>query len=77
MSGRIYVYLCPVCKKRFRSDSPYEPCCTGPSENRDDHEMTVMMLESVTNRSDVKEVSPLLAKLRAQKPLIFDPEEMP
>lgn len=46
----VYVFECPLCRKRFRSDEPYEPACTGPSENRDDHPMEVMRL--------VKKVAP-------------------
>jgi hypothetical protein len=38
----VYVYGCPVCKKTFRYNDAYEPICTGPSENRDDHAPEVM-----------------------------------
>jgi hypothetical protein len=40
----VYIYECPACRKLFRFDDPYEPVCTGPSENRDDHSPTVMKL---------------------------------
>jgi len=40
----VYVFQCPLCKKTFRGDDPYEPICTGPSENRDDHAPEVMRL---------------------------------
>jgi len=38
----VYVFQCPTCWKTFRYDDPYEPICTGPSENRDDHAPVVM-----------------------------------
>jgi hypothetical protein len=38
----VYVYECPLCRNRFRFDDPYEPICTGPSANRDDHAPEVM-----------------------------------
>lgn len=38
----IYVYHCPTCRKTFRYDDCYEPICTGPSENRDDHPPEIM-----------------------------------
>lgn len=40
----VYVFKCPLCQKLFRTDEPYEPVCTGPSENRDDHAPEVMRL---------------------------------
>jgi hypothetical protein len=40
----VYVFECPLCKKRFRFDDPYEPLCSGPSESRDDHSPEVMRL---------------------------------
>jgi hypothetical protein len=42
----VYLYECPLCKKRFRYDDPYEPICSGPSESRDDHPPEVMRLVS-------------------------------
>lgn len=61
MLGAVYTFRCPVCGKDFRSDEPGEPCCTGPSETRDDHEMTVMRLHSVGYR----EIAPAYAEQRA------------
>jgi hypothetical protein len=40
----VYVYECPECKNRFRFDDLYEPICTGPSANRDEHTPRVMRL---------------------------------
>lgn len=40
----VYVYECPLCRKRFRYDDPYEPACSGPSESRDEHPLEVMRL---------------------------------
>jgi hypothetical protein len=40
----VYLFQCPVCRKFFRHDDPYGPACTGPSENRDDHPLQVMLL---------------------------------
>jgi hypothetical protein len=64
-----YLFRCPVCRKTFRSDEPWEPCCTGPSEMRHDHEMTVMHLE----RIDRREVGPQYAAARANGPMIQPP----
>lgn len=38
----VFLYECPTCKKQFRYDDPYEPICTGPSENRDEHPPQIM-----------------------------------
>ena len=43
----LYTYRCPVCRHRFSHDKREEPLCTGPSETRDDHEPTVMVLQTV------------------------------
>lgn len=40
----VYLYECPTCRKQFRFDDPYEPICTGPSENHDDHPPKIMKL---------------------------------
>lgn len=40
----VFLYRCPTCKKEFRYDDPYEPICTGPSENSDDHAPQIMTL---------------------------------
>lgn len=40
----VYIFECPLCKKRWRGDDAYSPVCTGPSENRDDHAPEVMRL---------------------------------
>ena len=62
-----YVFTCPMCAKFFTTDEPGEPCCTGPSESRDDHEMVVMRL----HRVDKIEVSPVMAEKRAAGQLIM------
>ena len=64
---KTYVFTCPVCQKRFKSDEPGEPCCTGPSESRDEHPMEVMRLHSV----QYEEVHPALAEARANGPLLM------
>ena len=38
----VYLFRCPLCRKDFRYDDPYEPLCTGPSETRDEHAPEVM-----------------------------------
>lgn len=40
----VYIYECPVCHKQFRFDDLFEPLCTGPSENRNDHSPEIMKL---------------------------------
>jgi len=62
-----YTFICPVCHKFYRTDEPWEPCCTGPSEMRHDHEITLMRLHRV-NKNDVH---PALAQERAAGPLII------
>lgn len=63
-----WTFKCPVCRKVFRSDhGPGEPCCTGPSEMRDEHPMTIMRLDKVEYRA----VDPLVAEARANGPLIL------
>lgn len=44
ITRHVYVYQCPLCKKQFRYDDPFEPMCTGPSESRDEHGPEVMRL---------------------------------
>ncbi len=63
----LYVYRCPVCAKRFRTRDKFEPCCTGPSESRDDHEMTLMRLEAI----DRQQIDPRYAEARTLRPLIL------
>ena len=63
----VYIFTCPICRKLFSSDEPGEPCCTGPSETRDDNEMVVMRLLRV-NREDV---NPLRAEQRAMGELLM------
>jgi hypothetical protein len=65
-----YFYRCPVCKKSFESNSPNEPCCTGTSESRDDHEMTVMLLERV----NTDYFNPIKAEKRAKSGFIVLPD---
>lgn len=62
-----YVFSCPVCLKEFRHDEPGEPCCTGPSETRDEHPMEVMRLARVENR----EVGATYAERRAAGMLLM------
>lgn len=62
-----YTFSCPLCAKQFTHDEPGEPCCTGPSEMRDDHPMEVMRLLRV-NREDV---NPLRAEQRATGELLM------
>lgn len=67
MKKAIYVFACPVCRKQFVHDEPGEPCCTGPSETSDDHEMQVMKLVRV----DRREVGPKYAQARADGQLLI------
>lgn len=66
-----YTFICPLCRKRFANDEPGEPLCTGPSESRDEHEMTVMLLERI-ERTDV---SPEVALRRASGRLLLPEDE--
>jgi hypothetical protein len=50
ISRGVYVYICPVCRKELRFDDLYEPCCTGPSETRDEHDLTVMQVHRIEPR---------------------------
>jgi len=54
----VYVYECPICRKRFRYDDAYEPLCTGPSENRDDHAPTLMRLVKTDAAKIISQGSP-------------------
>lgn len=65
-----YTFVCPLCCKQFRSDEPGEPCCTGPSEMRNDHPLEVMRLL----RIDKDEVNPVLAERRAEGRLLMPSE---
>ena len=67
MPDRVYIFRCPLCAKTYRSEEPGEPCCTGPSESRDDHELTLMHLLRV----DAIEIHPARAAVRAAGPLIL------
>jgi hypothetical protein len=64
---QVYTFKCPICSKIFRAEEPGEPCCTGPSEMRDDHELTIMQLEKV----DTIQVNPFYAKSRIASPLLM------
>lgn len=55
----VYLYECPLCKNRFRFDDPYEPICTGPSANRDDHSPEVMRLI----QKDSKKTAVIIARI--------------
>jgi len=65
----IYVFQCPLCRKKFRSGSRFEPCCTGPSENHNEHPMEVMHLLQVQRDT----VDPRKAAASAAGPLILPP----
>jgi len=67
MNTASYTFRCPVCAKLFTYDAPGEPCCTGPSESSDDHEMTIMHLIRVNRR----EIAPEVGAARANGPLIL------
>ena len=54
VSGKVYTFACPTCRKHFKSDEPGEPMCTGPSETRDDHPAVTMLLHSVYNLDKVE-----------------------
>lgn len=72
-SDKTYLFRCPVCRKIFKADEPGEPCCTGPSEMRDDHELTVMLLVSVTH-PDCRysaDIALATAERRAAGPLLL------
>lgn len=56
-----YTFICPLCKKTFKSDEPGEPCCSGPSETRSDHPLEIMRLL----RIDRRDVNPVRAEQRA------------
>lgn len=74
MKSYSYTYNCPVCNKKFTYDSNLEPCCTGPSESRDEHEITVMILHKI----ETTEINPVVAKLRSEGPLLLpDPILLP
>jgi hypothetical protein len=62
-----FTFRCPVCAKTFRTDEPGEPCCTGPSEMRHDHDLAVMRLVQI----DRREISPIYAERRAHGPMIL------
>lgn len=67
MKRLTYVFGCPVCRKIFKYDEPGEPCCTGPSEMRDDHPMIVMRLVRIQKT----EVNPRFAKRRSEGRLLL------
>lgn len=67
MKRATYVFACPICHKQFRNDEPGEPCCTGPNETLDEHEMQVMRLLRVEQR----DVGPQYAKKRAAGALLI------
>jgi hypothetical protein len=71
MKKKVYTFKCPVCQKLYRAEDPGEPCCTGPSEMRDDHPMTVMHLLRV----DKVDVHPVFAEKRAEGPLIIPDQQ--
>jgi hypothetical protein len=56
-----------MCSKRFVSDEPGEPGCTGPSEMRDDHPLETMRLLRV----DREDVNPVRAEQRAAGELLL------
>ncbi len=48
-------------------DEPGEPCCTGPGESTDDHELTVMRLQRIEDQH----VNPFRAEQRAEGMLLM------
>lgn len=65
--GKVWTFQCPLCKKVFKYDEPGEPLCTGPSETRDDHVQTTMLLLSVRPvGKNEKFAPPGVAEERAQ-----------
>lgn len=54
VSGKVYTFRCPTCRKHFQTDEPGEPMCTGPSESRDEHPSKMMVLFSVYNHDKVE-----------------------
>jgi len=65
---RTFTFICPVCRKVYRTDEGIgEPCCTGPSEMRDDHELTIMHLHGI----DHTDIDPQVGEARANGPLII------
>jgi hypothetical protein len=66
-----YTFRCPVCAKHFAYDRIGEPCCTGPSESSDDHEMTVMRLVKV----DQINIPEVVGAALANGPLILETQE--
>lgn len=62
-----YTFQCPICAKFFTHDEPGEPCCTGPSESRDDHVLEVMRLVRIEN----VDVNPARAEQRANGKLVM------
>src|SRR5208282_1964338 len=75
--GKEWTFVCPVCAKTFRYDQPGEPMCTGPSEMRDDHEPTTMLLQKVRTIEKVEKfLPPGMAEERLTGPLyVPDPAE--
>ena len=70
----VSTFICPVCEKKVRQTEPGEPCCTGPSETRHDHEITVMWLHKIDipKQSELGFLAPsAYAEARAEAPLIF------
>jgi len=72
----VYVFGCPICHKEYRSDEPGEPCCTGPSETRDEHVLEVMHLLRVESTRYEGNINPVKAGERAAGKLIMpdDPD---
>lgn len=74
VTGKVYTFECPKCHKRFRTDNPGEPVCTGPSETRDDHPHEKMLLHSLVNADKVeKRPDDVTARARADSPLWVPP----
>lgn len=68
---KIYTFQCPICEKFFKAKQPAEPCCTGPSEMRDEHDMAVMRLLKI----DEQHVPYFVAEKHAKGPLIVLPTD--
>lgn len=67
INGDSFTHQCPVCSKKFRYGHSFEPVCTGPSENSDDHEPTVMRLIKI----DKRDVNPVKAEAKRHAPMIL------
>ena len=61
-----YTFKCPVCAKMIDFDYHAEPCCTGPSESRNEHELAIMSIVAINGRK----IDPARGRAKADGPLI-------